>query len=1128
MNMLSLYRGLIVCSLFLVLGLAANALPPDLSTMFTYQGHLLNGTVAANGAYDLEFKLFDSGAGGGQVGTTQDRTVTVANGLFTVNLDFGDVFANAPLWLEVSARPAGVGGYTAFARQQLLPTPFAGNADKVDNLHGSQFMRSDTDTGTTGSVTVAGATTLNGATTINNTLAVSGASTLNSLGVTLDTTIGGALTVTGDTALSTLGASGLATLESLTVTHAAAVGGTLGVTGNTTLSGTLSAGNTTVGTLGAGNTAITGTLGTSGLATLNSLTVQNDSTLTGALTVGGATSLAGLTAGNTAVTGTLTITGATILNGGLTVPTGQTTTLDILNVGNTAITGAMSTTGAATLNSLGVTNNAAVGGTLSAGNTTVGTLAAGNTAITGTLGASGLATLNSLTVTNNTAVGGTLGVTGNTSLTTLGTSGLATLDSLGVTNNATVGGAFGVTGNLAVNANKLTVAAATGNTAIAGTLGVVGNATLGSDTVSGKLIIKNGPGVGTELTSSGTGDLMVNGAVLGTLTTGTTYINGPLSVNGANATTLGGTLDVAGDVAVNTNKFTIAAGTGNTVIAGTLGVTGNTALSTLGTSGLATLNSLAVTNNATIGGTLGVTGATTLTTATASGLITANGGVKYPDGKTQTKALTTGAIVDADVADTAAIQVAKLGQSGATNGQILQWNGTTWAPSGALATEVTTRIQGDADTLAASKTYTDASVSAEATARDTAIGAATTTEVTNRNTAIGAAITTEVTNRNTAIAGEATARDTAIGAAITTEVANRNTAITTAVAGEATARDTAIGVAVAPKANATDVYTKGQVDTAIAGEATARDTAIGTAITTEAGNRDTAIGAAIATEVTNRNTAIAGEATARDTAIGAAIATEVTNRNTAIAGEATARDTAIGVAVAPKANTADVYTKGQVDTALAGKADTTHSHAAGDITSGTFGIARGGTGATSFTANKFLIYDGATLTSTTYDNSSFATTSHTHAVSDLTQGVATDGQVLTWSDAATSWVPVTPGVSDSRFKANIQPLTGALDIVKKLRGVSYDWRRDAFPKRYFTGTHQIGFIAQEVETVLPELVSKDAQGYRSLQYEKFAPVLTEAIKEQQQTIEKLQADNAELNQRLQSLTNAVTELQTRK
>ena len=64
--------------------------------------------------------------------------------------------------------------------------------------------------------------------------------------------------------------------------------------------------------------------------------------------------------------------------------------------------------------------------------------------------------------------------------------------------------------------------------------------------------------------------------------------------------------------------------TSGATVGGTLGVTGNTSLSTLSTSGAATLNSVGVTNNATVGGTLGVTGNTSLSTLSTSGAATLN------------------------------------------------------------------------------------------------------------------------------------------------------------------------------------------------------------------------------------------------------------------------------------------------------------------------------------------------------------------------------------------------------------------------------------------------------------------------------------------------------------------------
>lgn len=78
-----------------------------------------------------------------------------------------------------------------------------------------------------------------------------------------------------------------------------------------------------------------------------------------------------------------------------------------------------------------------------------------------------------------------------------------------------------------------------------------------------------------------------------------------LDVSGA--ATLGATLALTGNLAINTNKFTVAASSGNTVVAGTLGVTGNVAVNTN------KFNVTAASGNTAIAGTLAVTGATTQT-----------------------------------------------------------------------------------------------------------------------------------------------------------------------------------------------------------------------------------------------------------------------------------------------------------------------------------------------------------------------------------------------------------------------------------------------------------------------------------------------------------------------------------
>lgn len=144
---------------------------------------------------------------------------------------------------------------------------------------------------------------------------------------------------------------------------------------------------------------------------------------------------------------------------------------------------------------------------------------------------------------------GTLAVTGAASLSSLSTSGNITVGgNLVVTGTTTlsaglsVPGTLSCTGNFAVNTNKFTVDATSGNASVLGTLGVTGVTSLSSLSTSG-------------------------------------------------AATVGTTLGVTGNFEVGAAKFTVAAASGNTVVAGTLDVTGNTTLS----------GDLAVNGNTTIG-----------------------------------------------------------------------------------------------------------------------------------------------------------------------------------------------------------------------------------------------------------------------------------------------------------------------------------------------------------------------------------------------------------------------------------------------------------------------------------------------------------------------------------------------
>jgi hypothetical protein len=118
--------------------------------------------------------------------------------------------------------------------------------------------------------------------------------------------------------------------------------------------------------------------------------------------------------------------------------------------------------------------------------------------------------------------------------------------------------------------------------------------------------------------------------------------------------------------------------------------------------------------------------------------------------------------------------------------------------------------------------------------------------------------------------------------------------------------------------------------------------------------------------------------------------------------------------------------------------------------------------------------------------------------------------------------------SDVRLKKNIQALPNALDTILSLRGISYQWDPAAFQDRKVSDTRKLGFLAQEVEKVLPELVFTGANGYKSVDYVSLVPVLTEAMKIQQKQIEAkeqrlrtLETENAQLKAAMESVLKRI-------
>ncbi|MDP7453273.1 MAG: tail fiber domain-containing protein [Arenicellales bacterium] len=81
--------------------------------------------------------------------------------------------------------------------------------------------------------------------------------------------------------------------------------------------------------------------------------------------------------------------------------------------------------------------------------------------------------------------------------------------------------------------------------------------------------------------------------------------------------------------------------------------------------------------------------------------------------------------------------------------------------------------------------------------------------------------------------------------------------------------------------------------------------------------------------------------------------------------------------------------------------------------------------------------------------------------------------------------------SDARLKTDIRPLNNALDTVLSLQGKQYRLIDEAVNQT------DIGLIAQDVEKVLPQIVTQSEDGYKAIDYQSLTAVLIEAMKEQQ-------------------------------
>jgi len=118
-----------------------------------------------------------------------------------------------------------------------------------------------------------------------------------------------------------------------------------------------------------------------------------------------------------------------------------------------------------------------------------------------------------------------------------------------------------------------------------------------------------------------------------------------------------------------------------------------------------------------------------------------------------------------------------------------------------------------------------------------------------------------------------------------------------------------------------------------------------------------------------------------------------------------------------------------------------------------------------------------------------------------------NGSILVEGDI-TIWGSIINNTSDSRLKKDVTEVSNALGLVSQIRPVYYNWI-DETHNSYNPGHKEMGFIAQELETVVPELVrttDKELNGnanIKTISYEHMVSLLVGAIKELKAEIEDL-------------------------
>jgi Chaperone of endosialidase/Secretion system C-terminal sorting domain len=113
--------------------------------------------------------------------------------------------------------------------------------------------------------------------------------------------------------------------------------------------------------------------------------------------------------------------------------------------------------------------------------------------------------------------------------------------------------------------------------------------------------------------------------------------------------------------------------------------------------------------------------------------------------------------------------------------------------------------------------------------------------------------------------------------------------------------------------------------------------------------------------------------------------------------------------------------------------------------------------------------------------------------------------------------------SDNRLKKDVAPMTNSMEIINKLKPVTYNYKSDEYPLMGLEKGFQYGFLAQDIEKVLPSHVKEGSSGFKGVNYIMLIPILTKALQETnaQMTaltseLTNLKSQNSNLSEQLRS------------